>query len=136
MAVDLTIDPDTIRMFAQRARAINAMEASDADEEDRTEAQIDAAANAPAHHQEGLAEEESEDLTREELTELIDDLNVDEAYELVALVWIGRNDFEPAEWDVAKDEARLRAVGPTSTYLLGMPLLADYIEAGLDAMGL
>jgi hypothetical protein len=134
MAVDLTIDPDTVRHYAQKARAINALEASDADEEDRLEAELDAAANPPAHHQEGLAEEESGDMTRQELTELINDLNTDEAIELVALVWIGRSDFEVAEWHTAKQEARQRAVGPTSSYLLGMPLLADYLEEGLNAL--
>jgi len=135
MPVDLTLDPDTIRMFADRARAINAMEASDEDEKD-VEGDLEEAVNRPAHHQDTLAEEEAGDLTREELTELIDDLNEDEAQELVAIVWIGRNDFEASDWELAREEARQRAVGPTSTYLLGMPLLADFIEAGLDALEL
>lgn len=83
-----------------------------------------------------MAEEESEDLSDEELRELIDDLNVDEAAELVAIAWIGRGDFDGEDFAQAVQEARERAMGSTSGYLLGMPMLADYLEAGLDALQL
>lgn len=49
---------------------------------------------------------------------------------LVALVWIGRGDYEPEEWDSAREAARERHEGPTARYLLGIPLLGDLIEEG------
>ena len=61
---------------------------------------------------------------------------MDEAAELVAIAWIGRGDFEAEDFQQAVDEARDRAAGSTATYLLGMPLLADHLEAGLDALDL
>ncbi|MGO4835197.1 DUF3775 domain-containing protein, partial [Rhizobiaceae sp. 2RAB30] len=83
----------------------------------------------------GLAEEEEENLTEEELRELIDDLNIDEAAELVALAWVGRGDYDAAEWADAVAEARQRGNKRTSSYLLGLPMLADYLEEGLEAIG-
>ena len=87
------------------------------------------------HHHDGLAEESTENLTEEELRELIADLNVDEAAELVALAWIGRGDYDASEWSDALAAARERADRRTAKYLLGMPQLADWLEEGLEALG-
>ena len=76
------------------------------------------------------------DPTRQELESAIDDLNDDEQHELVALVWTGRGDFEPEQWTEAVAEARRRHTGATSRYLLGIPVLADYLGEGLAAFGL
>jgi hypothetical protein len=70
-----------------------------------------------------------------ELKEFIDDLDVDEAIALVALLWIGRGDFEPKDWQDAVAQARERRQGPTVNYLLGEPLLPDYLEDALASFG-
>lgn len=73
----------------------------------------------------------------EELTSFIHDLNEDEQCMLVALAWTGRGDFTEAGWNEALDLARQRhGEGDTAGYLLGMPLLADYLSEGLGAFGL
>jgi hypothetical protein len=72
---------------------------------------------------------------RRELVQFIKDLDVDEAAALVALAWIGLGDFEPEEWKRAVAEAGERAESPTWKYLLGMPLLPDYLEDALSAFG-
>jgi len=137
MAVNLTIDPATIRIFAEKARAINAMAGADTYQDGgEKETEFDMDTLSERHGHDGLQEEESEDLTREELIELIDDLNVDEAAEVVAIAWIGRGDLEVADWLANVAEAKSRAVGPTSKYLIGMPMLADYLEEGLQSLGL
>jgi hypothetical protein len=69
---------------------------------------------------------------RRELVEYIEAMDEDEQAELVALSWVGRGDFSPEDWDAALAQAKERRKGPTSTYLLGMPLLASYLESGLD----
>jgi hypothetical protein len=71
----------------------------------------------------------------QELVQFIEDMDVDEAAALVALAWIGRGDFEPEDWRGAVRQAGERREGPTSTYLLGMPLLPDYLEEALTAYG-
>src|ERR1700730_2423663 len=72
---------------------------------------------------------------RRELIEFIKDLDVDEAAAVVALAWIGRDDFQPEEWKIAVAEAKERAEGPTWKYLLEMELLPDYLEDALSAFG-
>lgn len=136
MSVDLTLSADTIRMFAQKARAVATSMADTFEDGHESNVEFDSATLTEAHGHDGLAEEESEDLSDEELRELIDDLNVDQAAELVAITWIGRGDFELEDFTQAVQEARDRAVGSTSGYLLGMPMFADYLEAGLDALQL
>jgi hypothetical protein len=70
---------------------------------------------------------------RLELVEFIEAFDADELDALVALVWIGRGDFERAEWPAALTLARERREGDTAKYLLGMPLLPDYLEEALSA---
>ena len=78
---------------------------------------------------------DSDDTGRDELVKFIDDLNIDQQNELVALAWIGRGSFSTVEWQDAKAEAHAQHNGRTGEYLLGMPLLGDYLEEGLAAFG-
>ena len=71
-----------------------------------------------------------------EAKQAIDDLNDDEQCQLVALAWVGRGDFSKPEWEEALRIARDERTGYTSLYLLGMPLLSDYLEEGLAAFDL
>ncbi|WP_298425797.1 DUF3775 domain-containing protein [Rhodoblastus sp.] len=72
---------------------------------------------------------------RAELEQYIDDLDVDEAAALVALMWVGRGDFEAGDVEDAVVQARERGQTPTAQYLLGEPLVADYLEDALAAFG-
>jgi len=76
--------------------------------------------------------EEAFSTVRQEVGAFIDAMDEDEQCELVALTWVGRGDFTAEEWDAAVAQARERRVGPTSTYLLGIPLLASHLESGLE----
>lgn len=82
-----------------------------------------------------ILEDFSNDPTRGELSGFIDRLNFDEQANLVALAWIGRGTFEKDEFAEAVETARRERINATSGYLLGMPLLADYLEEGLEKMG-
>lgn len=131
---ELSIGPETVRNFILKARAISAAVNEDYNAGAEHEIEIDGNAH-DSHHHDGLAEEESEDLREEELRELIEDLNVDEAAELIALMWLGRGDYSAAEWQEALTEARGRGNKRTASYLLGMPMLGDWLEEGLEALG-
>ena len=87
------------------------------------------------HDAESILESFSDDATQEQLKEFIRDLNVDEQASLVALAWIGRGSFTPEELDEALATARAERTNRTEDYLLGMPLLPDYLEEGLDRLG-
>lgn len=84
---------------------------------------------------ESILEDFASDPTRAELAGFIRTLNDDEQASLVALMWVGRGTFEPEEFDEAVDTARSERVNATARYLLGMPLLANYLEDGLEKMG-
>ncbi|SEQ75351.1 DUF3775 domain-containing protein [Thalassovita taeanensis] len=71
-----------------------------------------------------------------ELRAFIDRLSEEELIDLVALMWVGRGSFEPEEWEDAKATAANEATTPTADYLIGTPRLSDYLENGLDALGL
>ncbi|MGE0500089.1 MAG: DUF3775 domain-containing protein [Rhizobiaceae bacterium] len=131
---DLTIGPDTVRDFILKAKAISA--AVNEDYEDGHEHEVEIDANVrDTHHHDGLAEEEAADSRAVELRDLLRDLNIDEIAELVALVWIGRGDYDAAEWGEAVEEARRRYGRRATSFLMGLPLLGDYLEEGLEALG-
>lgn len=130
---DLTIAPETVRLIIEKTRAVSAAVNEDYDDGAEHEVELDDQARA-THHHDGLAEEETEDLTAQELRQIVRELNVDEAAELIALTWIGRGDYEAAEFADAVAEARQRDYRP-ARYLLGMPMLGDWLEEGLEAIG-
>lgn len=130
----LTIGPDTVRLFIDKARTISAAVPADYADGAEHEVEIDDRGRDP-HHHDGLAEEEATDQTGRELRSLLNDLNEDEAAELVALMWIGRGDFEAGEFATAVAEAKGRRDIRPTRYLLRQPMLGDWLEEGLQAIG-
>lgn len=131
---ELSIGPDTVRLLIEKAKALSAAVTQDYVDGGEHEVEFDGDGH-DSHHHDGLAEEEAEDLTEREFRALVGDLNVDEAAELVALAWLGRGDYDAAEWASALAAARERANRRTAKYLLGMPMLGDWLEDGLEAIG-
>ena len=70
-----------------------------------------------------------------ELREVIDDLNDDEVVDLIALAWVGRGDYSRDDWEEARALAVERHRRHSANYLMGMPMLSDYLEEGLTALG-
>lgn len=75
------------------------------------------------------------DLTYLELKSTITDLEPDQQTVLVALLWLGRGDYEVDEWDIALSGARDSWNNRTADYLIGTPLVADYLAEGLALLG-
>ena len=78
-----------------------------------------------------VLEDKAGDPTREELAAAIRALNQDQRAQLVALAWLGRGTYALDEWDEAVTTARSEHHRRTAEYLLGLPLLGDYLEDGL-----
>ena len=70
------------------------------------------------------------------LSDYISGLNDDEKSSLVALLWIGRETYTPDDFDEAKRTAEIEATAPTEKYLSGIPGLPEYLEDGLDKLGI
>ena len=77
----------------------------------------------------------ADDLSFEEVKQLIDGLEPDQQTSLVALMWVGRGDFSADEWDAAFEEAREMWTPHTAEYLLSRPMVADFLEEGLAVLG-
>ncbi len=84
---------------------------------------------------ESILESRASDATEDELRSYISDLNEDEQASLVAIMWIGRETFTADDLEEAIETARSEASSPTADYLLGIPLLSDYLQAGLEELG-
>ncbi len=76
------------------------------------------------------------DLAAAELHAFIGGLNDDEKAHLTAIAWVGRGAFEPEDYEEAVETAVTEASTPTEDYLMGMPHLAENLEAGLEALGI
>jgi hypothetical protein len=87
------------------------------------------------HDADSILEAFADDSTLAELKGFIHDLNEDEQVSLVALAWIGRGSYAPDELDEALKTARAERINRTEDYLLGIPLLPDYLEEALDGLG-
>jgi hypothetical protein len=128
----LTIDPDKICAIIVKARVFDADLDSAGDDpgSDLAHGEVE---EVEAHDE--ATDEDEADNTEDELVEMISALNEDEQIELVALAWLGRGSYAVEEWADARAEAARAHNDRTAQYLLGMPLLADYLEEGLAAFG-
>jgi len=84
---------------------------------------------------ETILESRPSDGTEAELRSYIADMNRDEKASLVAVMWIGRETFEATELAEAIKTAKQESISPTEKYLMGIPLLSDYLEDGMNALG-
>jgi hypothetical protein len=82
-----------------------------------------------------VLEDHADDPVRSELVAMIRALNEDEQVDLVALAWLGRGDGDLGDWDDLRSEAARAHNKRTAEYLLGMPILADYLEEALSQFG-
>jgi hypothetical protein len=82
-----------------------------------------------------LPENHSKGTDRSELFGYIRDLNVDEQIDLVALTWLGRGDGNLDNWRDLRSEALRAHNNRTASYLIGTPMLADYLEEALSQFG-
>ena len=91
----------------------------------------DEGSNAIDDGQTDVLTDKSDDPVAEELLGAIRSLNDDERMRLVALAWLGRGTYDLDEWKEAVATARTEHSRRTAEYLLGLPLLGDYLEDGL-----
>jgi hypothetical protein len=82
-----------------------------------------------------VLENHADDPVAEEITSFIADLNEDEQVDLVALLWLGRDGWVAEDWSRVRAEAARAHNEHTAEYLMGTPLLADYLSEGLARLG-
>ncbi len=55
--------------------------------------------------------------------------------QLIALAWLGRGDYTRNDFPQAIRDAQDARTDHTASYLLGIPLLPDYLEEALSQLG-
>jgi len=118
----LDIPTDKLAFIIERAREFDVKE-GDSDP--------DSGSNPSDDGNTDILEDQPGDATREELSSAIRALNEDERAELIALAWLGRGTFDLEEWDEAISTARSEHGRRAAEYLIGLPLLGDYLEDGM-----
>lgn len=123
----LAISPEKVCFVVVKAREFDVKDAV-TNPDESSSATDDAMAS--------VLEDHADDPVAQELRGFIGALTEDEQIDLVTLVWLGRGDGTIAEWNELRAEASRAHNKRTAAYLLGIPLLADYLEDGLDQFGL
>jgi hypothetical protein len=76
-----------------------------------------------------------EDDRRGQMEEFISGLNIDEQVDLLAMIYVGRGDFDFGDWLDAVREASARIADRDPDYMIGDAALPEYLGAALDAFG-
>ena len=122
----LTISPEKVCFVIIKAREYDA-------KDEVTE--VDPGSNPSDDKDVSVLEDHEDDPVVEELTSFIDSLSEDEQIDLVTLAWLGRDDYSASDWPAVREEAARAHNQRTAAYLLGTPLVGDYLEEGLSMLG-
>jgi Protein of unknown function (DUF3775) len=121
----LTISPERVFYIIVKARAFD---------EQVAPSDPDSGSNPTDDGEIDVLEEHADNPVVQELQAAFTRLNVDEQLDLLALTWLGRGDFDTFA------EARQEAEGledlHAARYLIGTPLLGDFLEEGLSSLGI
>jgi hypothetical protein len=95
----------------------------------------DSGSNASDDGMISVLEDHGDDPVAQEIRGFIAAMTEDEQVDLVALTWLGRGDGTIDDWSDLRAEALRAHNRRTASYLLGIPLLSDYLEEGLSQFG-
>jgi len=122
---DLSISPEKVFFVVSKARQSDI-------ETDEPELMADFADDDSVSGQPGAGR----NTDRSELSTFIRGLNVDEQVDLVALMWLGRGDSDIENWRELRSEAAQAHNNRTAAYLIGTPMLGDYLEEAMSQFGM
>lgn len=124
---ELTISPEKVGFLIEKAREFDVKEEN---------SDPDSGSNGADDEMIDVLEDNGRDPVVREITGFINALTVDEQLDLVALMRLGRGDGSIDEWNDLRREAAEESAGGTAQYLLGEPMLGDFLADGLDEFGL
>jgi hypothetical protein len=124
---ELAISTDDVAYLIVKAREFDVKEAN---------SDPDSGSNATDDNMIDVLEDNGCDPVANEIAGFINSLTDEEQIDLVALMRLGRGDATIEEWDDLRREVAEERDRRTARYLLGEPLLGDYLADGLAAFGL
>ena len=124
-APNLSISPEKVFFIIAKSR-----------QSDGTATELDANSTSADDDAVHGSRDRSRTADRSELSGFIQDLNVDEQIDLVAMMWLGRGDGDLDNWKDLRSEASRAHNNRTASYLIETPMLADYLEEALSQFGM
>lgn len=124
----LDLNPDIICQIIAKAREFHAKEEVVIPEEQYED-------SSEYDWAQVLAEHANDETYQELKTTINDDLERDQKLQLVAVMFLGRGDFEVSEWQDALNAAEDVPGHNIAEYLLSHPMVADYLTEGLYELG-
>ena len=121
----LDLNPEIVRFIIDKVHEFHSREDVTFPEENEVEAVNEDLADQ-------FATDYAGDPYYQDLTTTIDDREPDQQMMLVALMWVGRGDYLLEEWNEALKFAEETWTDHTAEYLVGTPLLADFLAEGLQ----
>jgi hypothetical protein len=122
----ITVNPEAVCFIIAKAREFDAKVEVD-DPDSGSDPSDDKAID--------VFEDYADDPTIEELRGAIEAMNYDQSRDLVAMMWVGRGDFDKEQWREAQAQANSIPPGDRSRYLIGTPMMGDYLEQGMSEFG-
>src|ERR1700722_6798605 len=123
----LSISTEKICFVVLKAREFDVKDADTSSDEDGS--------NLADDRMVEVLENRPDDPVDQELVAFIEAMSEDEQVDLVTLTWLGRGDGGLEDWDDLRAEAGRVHNRRTASYLLGIPLLPDFLEEALAAFG-
>jgi hypothetical protein len=127
MMPELAISADKVGFLIEKTREFDVKEA---------DSDPDSGSNGADDNMVDVLEDNGDDPVVREITGFINAMTEDEQIDLVALMRLGRGDGGIEDWDELRRETADGYDGRTASYLLGEPMISDYLAEGLDAFGL
>lgn len=126
MRMTMALPVQTLAFIIEKAREFDAQ----VDDDDP-----DSGSNATDDRMVAILEGGPDNPVEQELTATLRNLHDDELTELLAILWVGRGDFDRESWADALRQAREAKNKRIVRYLVGTPMLGDLIEEGLAELG-
>ena len=122
----LSISSEKVCFLIVKARAFDVQD---------VDTELESGSNPSDDRMIDVLEESKDNPVEQELRVAIAELGDDEKADLIGLLRLGRGDGTIEDWQALRAEGWREHAGRIAAYLLGQPLLGDYLEEGLSQFG-
>jgi len=123
----LSISPEKVAYLIIKAREFDVQDVN---------SDPDSGSNAIDDGMTDVLEDHPDNPVRQGIRAFVGALDDDEKADLIALMQLGREDGTLEEWEAMRDQGLREHGGRVAAYLLGQPLVSDFLEDGLEQLGI
>jgi hypothetical protein len=122
----LSISSEKVCFLIVKARAFDVQD---------VDTELESGSNPSDDRMIDVLEENKDNPIAQEIRVFIAELGEEEKADLIGLMRLGRGDGTMEDWQAMRDEGLREHHGRVAAYLMGKPLLSDYLEEGLSQFG-